>query len=55
MLTYLFQIDQVPMNWGLSPHKKRQSPNFLEMELPEDEEEDEDFTPTVNIVIYILN
>ncbi|WAQ96870.1 GON4L-like protein [Mya arenaria] len=38
---------QVPVNWGLSPVKrpKAESPNFLEMELPEEEDDDEDFNP----------
>lgn len=34
----------MPHPWGLSP-VKRGSPSFLDIDLPEDEEEDEDFNP----------
>ena len=36
---------QVPHPLGLSPVKKHDSPSFLDIDLPEDEEEDEDFNP----------
>ena len=35
---------QVPHPWGLSPVKNQDSPSFLDIDLPEDEE-DEDFDP----------
>ncbi|KAL4239657.1 Paired amphipathic helix repeat [Mactra antiquata] len=40
---------QFHSNWGLSPRKKRVSPIFLDMELPEDEEDDEDFNPDKHV------